>query len=62
MEKTTIEEEYKHYLGVCPLCSEINHFYITEEEVKNNFSFSCEFCLSETDLNGYQLEEVKKIK
>lgn len=50
---------YKHFLGVCPFCNETNHFHITKEEINNNFTFSCSVCLQETDLKGFQLEEIK---
>lgn len=55
-------KEYKYFIGICPFCSEKNIFLITEEEIKNDFHFSCEFCLDENTLSSYKLEEIKKIK
>jgi len=49
---------YINYKGICPRCNKTNNFKITEEELRNNYHFSCSYCEKETVLNEY--EEVEK--
>jgi len=38
----------------CPFCNRLNVFDLTDEEIKNDYHFSCDFCDKESQISKYK--------
>jgi len=38
----------------CPFCNRLNVFDLTDEEIKNDYHFSCDFCDKESQISRYK--------
>lgn len=60
-EDLFVEEDFVYFNAYCPACDNLNKFYITADEVANNFDFSCTYCSKQYPVDVWLgREEVEK--
>jgi phage FluMu protein Com len=50
------------FQAMCPHCEDINHFHVTQEEVDNDYDFSCDNkkCQKQSPLSRWIVEPATK--
>jgi len=46
--------KYNTFKARCPLCDNINGFKITDEELENDYHYTCSKCKKESPISSYK--------